>query len=138
MKYIGVENLWREFTIFKCWYTGLSSSVFSYWGIFRSKSPCNKNSHLSLTLCNSSSKLFRRPFNIINEIKVETTITIDEGIERSFKIYENFAIELKTEPSKLYFISKNSIVYYVYKYENTFIGTWKYIVLPASKVMKKE
>ena len=29
---------------------------------------------------------------------VETTITINEGIERSLKIYEYLAMELKTDP----------------------------------------
>lgn len=47
---------------------------------------------------------------MIKEIIVDTKITIDDGMERSFNIDENLAIELNTELSKLYFINKNNIV----------------------------
>lgn len=52
---------------------------------------------MSFTLYNSSSKPLSRHFNIISEIIVDTTITIEDGIDKSFKIDENLAIELNWE-----------------------------------------
>jgi len=75
---------------------------------------------------------------MIKEIIVDTKITIDDGMERSFNIDENLAIELNTELSKLYFINKNNIVSWVPWYEYTLMGTWKYIVLPVSNDTKNE